>query len=84
MPPVDPDREQQVIVFLAEAAVGVGDARGEQIEIEADAAQPGGEQPVQLVGKTAAPRSYNFAEQSVFIQHDGAAQVDVEILEGDS
>jgi hypothetical protein len=66
------------------AAIGTGDAGGEQRYLESEHTKEGGEGSVEFVAKPAAAFADDLANERIFVAHDLTAEVDVKVFEGDS
>ena len=75
------DEQDEVIELRAEAASLVSHARREEDHLEAEEGQQVCEKPIQLVAETTTSLAHDLAEQRRALEHDGAAEVDVEVLE---
>src|SRR6185369_5294088 len=77
------DQQRHVIELGRGRAVGAGHARGEHLDLEAEGAEKRGEGAVQLVAEAAAALGDDLVEDALLVRNDLAAEVDVEVLEGD-
>src|SRR5205814_3411606 len=74
----------EMIKFLARKPLVIGYPGGEQSDVEAEGPQQCSEGAVQFVAEATAAMCDDFLDESLRVEHNLAAQADVEVLEGDT
>lgn len=76
------DQQRHMVEIRTKAAVRAPYARGKLGDMEIQAAEQRGKTAVQFVTKAPTMLAHDFVEDALFIKHDRALEVDIEILEG--